>query len=225
MKLSQRGALDSIIRILAYWYANKSMWVEWGSTVSAPFHVGNGVRQGGLLSPALFNIYMDNLSDQLRGCKTGCMIGNTLNHFMYADDLAIYSPSSAEFQQLLIICSDYGIKYDVQYDAKKSTVMICQMKGDKDLIFPVFYLSGQGLYVCNKTKYLRHLMADQMSDDDDMYRQSRILYAQANMLARKFHMCSNHVKISHFRAYCTPLHTALLWVRFKRVSMHRLQAS
>lgn len=120
---------DSMIRILAYWYANQSMQVRWGNGVSAPFSVGNGVRQGGLLSPALFNLYMNDLSEQLRGGKTGCMIGNALiNHFMYADDLAIVSPSSAGFQQLLSICFDYGLKYDVQYNAKKSVVMICRTK-------------------------------------------------------------------------------------------------
>ena len=39
------------------------MQVKWGNSVSASF--GNGVRQGGLLSPALFNLYMDELSKQL----------------------------------------------------------------------------------------------------------------------------------------------------------------
>ena len=39
--------------------------------------VGNGVRQGGLPSPSLFSLYMDNLSRQLSDCRTGCIIGNT----------------------------------------------------------------------------------------------------------------------------------------------------
>ena len=117
-KLNQRGVPASIIRILAYWYANQSMQVRWGSSVSGPFSVGNGVRQGGLLSPALFNLYMNDLSDQLNDCSTGCMIGNTvINHLMYADDLAIFSPSSAGFQQLLNVCTEYGVKNDVQYNS------------------------------------------------------------------------------------------------------------
>ena len=144
---------------------------------------------------------------------------------MYADDLAIVSPSSAVFQQLLNICSEYGVKYDVQYNAKKSVVMICRTKEDRDLNFPAFYLSGQLLCVCNKTKYLGHFITDQMSDDDDMYRQCRILYAQANMLARQFYMCSDHVKIGLFRTYCTPLYSAPLWAKFKKASMHKLQVA
>ena len=80
------------------------MQIRWGDKLSAPFKVGNGVRQGGILSPALFNLYMNDLSVQLNMCRTGCVLGNTLlNHFMYAYDLAILSPSSTGFQQLLNI--------------------------------------------------------------------------------------------------------------------------
>ena len=99
------------------------MQVKWGNSLSSPFSVGNGVWQGGLLSPALFNLYMDNLSKQLGKCKTGWLIGNTLlNHLMYADDLAIMSPSTVGFQQLLDICSEYGVEFDIQYNAKKSCI-------------------------------------------------------------------------------------------------------
>ena len=59
------------------------------------FTVSNGVRQGGILSPLFFNVYMDGLSDIL--CKTECgctMGGRMINHLMYADDVVILSPSS-----------------------------------------------------------------------------------------------------------------------------------
>ena len=61
IKMNDRGVLKYILRILAYWYAHQSMQVRWGTTVSSPFNVSNGVRQGGILSPALFNVYMDEL--------------------------------------------------------------------------------------------------------------------------------------------------------------------
>ena len=182
--------------------------------------------RGGLLSPALFNLYMDDLSRQLGGCRTGCMIGNTvINHFMYADDLAIIFPSSAGFQRLLNICTEYGVKFDVKYNAKKSVVMICRTKEDRKLNFPVFHLSGQDLSVCNSTKYLGHIITDTLEDDTDMYRQRRMLYAQANTLIRKFHYCSDDVKVNLFRAYCTPIYTAPLWVNYKKESLRKLQVA
>lgn len=77
LKLRQRGVPTYITRILSYWYAIQTMQVKWGEVLSTSFGVGNGVRQSGLLSPALFNIYMNDLSVQLRSCRTGCMVGNT----------------------------------------------------------------------------------------------------------------------------------------------------
>ncbi len=225
-KLRQRGIPNSILRILTYWYANQSMQIKWGNCVSDSFRVSNGVRQGSLLSPALFNVYMNELSEELSDCRTGCMLGNTtVNHYMYADDLVVFSPSSAGFQQLLNICSDYGIRYDVQYNTKKSVAMICRTKDHRDLNFPDLYLSGQVLNLCTTVKYLGHFINNETSDDDDMYRQRRKLYAQANMLVRKFYMCSDEVKINLFRAYCTSFYTAPLWFKFKKESLCKLQVA
>ena len=48
--------------ILCYWYQHQEMTARWGHCISNSFHVPNGVRQGGLLSPQLFNVYIDGLS-------------------------------------------------------------------------------------------------------------------------------------------------------------------
>ena len=73
------------------------------------FTVSNGVRQGEILSPLFFTVYMDGLSDIL--CKTECgchMGGRMINHLMYADDLVMLSHSTKGFQRLVNICAAYG---------------------------------------------------------------------------------------------------------------------
>ena len=62
---------------------------------SATFKVTHCVRQGGgVSSHYLFNVYVDELSEELKKCNVGCYLnGHLINHIMYADDLVLISPS------------------------------------------------------------------------------------------------------------------------------------
>ena len=69
------------------------MCVKWGSLTSDLFYVSNGVRQGSILSPHFFNVYVDDLSSQLNKLKVGCVLGESIiNHLLYADDIALILP-------------------------------------------------------------------------------------------------------------------------------------
>ena len=82
-KLIDRKVPGYINRIMIY--ASQTMYARWSGIVSHGFQVTNGVRQGGILSPYLFNVYVDDLSIALSACCTGCCVSNTIiNHFMYA---------------------------------------------------------------------------------------------------------------------------------------------
>ena len=100
-KLCARGVPFYLIRLLVYWYEHQLMCVRWGGVYSSSSTVTNGVRQGGILSPYLFNVYVDDLSVKLNSCHVGCYYsGGCINHLMYADDLVIMSPSVAGLYKL-----------------------------------------------------------------------------------------------------------------------------
>jgi len=61
-----------------------------GYQLLIPFTVTNGVRQGGVLSPYLFAVYLDELSIQVGSARVGCTVGNmVVNHLMFADDMCV----------------------------------------------------------------------------------------------------------------------------------------
>ena len=82
--LGERGVPVYILRILIYWYHNQPTCIRWGDVLPTKYKVTCGVRQGGILSPYLFNVYVDELSEQLKMRNVGCsMNGHLINHIMY----------------------------------------------------------------------------------------------------------------------------------------------
>ena len=61
------------------------------------------MRQGGVLSPQLFAIYMDDLSVCLTQCKVGCHLNETVtNHVVYAGDICLMAPSAIALQKYVL---------------------------------------------------------------------------------------------------------------------------
>ena len=63
-KLVEGKVPHIVIRLLAYWYTGTSQTfvIRWNNVLSDPFTVSNDVRQGNILSPTLFSIFLDSLS-------------------------------------------------------------------------------------------------------------------------------------------------------------------
>ena len=113
-----------LLCILVYWYENQTMCVRWGKLVSDPFTFSNGDRQGGILSPRFFSVYMDDLSTRLNKLNIGCTIGDMLiNHLLFADDIALVSPYTLGLSKLLVECQKYGVECDIIFNSKKSAIM------------------------------------------------------------------------------------------------------
>ena len=152
-KLIDRGMPDVFVRLLVYWYRTQNTCVRWGTACSEMFTVSNGVRQGGILSPLFFNVYMDGLSEIL--CRTEC--GRMINHLMYADDLVILSPSAKGLQRLVDMCAAYGDIHDITFNHAKTVCMYLPSKGSCTLNSPHISLNLQKLSFVPKFKYLGSL--------------------------------------------------------------------
>ena len=225
-KLKAKGTPGVIIRILQDWYSNQSMRVRWGGSISGTFHSANGVKQGGILSPHLFNFYMDELSEKLNKLHVGCWIGDQkVNHLSYADDLIVVSPSQSGLQKLLDECSVYSEGNYIEFNTKKSNVMLIKSENFNDLELKDCLLNGAVLGGKKSIKYLGHILTNDASDDDDIMRHLKYLYAIGNTLIRKFFFCSRFIKLKLFRTYCMNIYTGHLWVNYKPVTMKKLNTA
>ena len=79
-----------------------------------------GIRQGSILSPYLFNVYVDKLNFLLSKAGVGCHIaGKTANKFSYADDLAFVVPTAYARNQLFALCEIFSKVNYIEHSTSK----------------------------------------------------------------------------------------------------------
>ena len=223
-KLESRGVPTYILRLLSSELIGQCTCVRWGSTHSDFFHIGNGVKQGGILSPLLFNIYMDDLSLQLHRQSIGCSVGGTVvNHMLYADDIVLFAPSAKGLQKLLDISHTYGCNYDIEYNPSKSSIMYIDSRKAGNA--RSMTIGGKILNVVTAFSYLGHIICDDLSDEADLKAKSRQMYAKSNTLRNKFHMCSTAVKVKLFTAYFNNVYMCALWVNYRKTAFQQFKVA
>ena len=116
--LKQKNVCPVITRFLLGLYTSQKIRVRWGGAHTQSFSTTNGVKQGGVLSPLLFSLYLEPLLHQLTTAGYGCWVGSTFcGALAYADDIVLLAPSINAVRQQLKICSDYATAYKVLFNA------------------------------------------------------------------------------------------------------------
>ena len=107
--LLNRSIHIPIVRMPMYWYTKQELCIRSGAKMSPYKTISNGVRQGGILSPSLFAVYMDDLYSLLSTSRTGGHIDDVcINHVFYADDLCVMAPCAIALQELIVVCYQYS---------------------------------------------------------------------------------------------------------------------
>jgi len=89
--LLDKNMCPLIVKFVFRSYLQQNVRVKWNNTFSHSFQVSNGVKQGGVLSPILFGVYIDVLLLELSRAGNGCRIGiNFCGAFGYADDILFF---------------------------------------------------------------------------------------------------------------------------------------
>ena len=79
-----------VLRMLCNMYVSHGTRVQWNGVCSAVFEVLNGVKQGGIISPILFCVYIDDLLLLSARSEVGCFIGKWfVSALAYADNIVL----------------------------------------------------------------------------------------------------------------------------------------
>jgi len=145
------------VRILIYWWKQQYFSVKWENALSFKYKTEKGVRQGGILSPYLFNVYMDELGKKLWELKIGCRIGKVMsNNFWNADDICLLAPSIRAVQKMINICFDYAKEPNITFNPSKT---VCQIFKSKNCTTSVgnVYMDSNKLNWVTQFNYLGYI--------------------------------------------------------------------
>ena len=152
LKMIKRGVPKILIDLIIYWYGNLLCRVRWDQSYSCWFKIEAGVRQGGILSPCFYCLYVDDLVKKLETLNIGCFVMEVFMALLiYADDMAILVPSIKGLSRLLEKCSEFCEDWDICLNAKKSKLMYFGKPCD-DLFVPI--LNGKPLQWVESWDYL-----------------------------------------------------------------------
>ena len=222
-KLLKRKVPVIYVRLLVNWYVNHNYCVQWSNHKSEFFKPINGVKQGGVLSPKLFIVYMDDLSKQLTKSSIGCSTPyNILNHIFYADDLTLLCLSAKGMQKLISICSSYAKSHNITFNASKTVCTVFEPKCNASHIHPTLFLNNTEINYSSFHKYLGVLICSK-NDSRDMCRQIRSYISRVNMLCQMFSKCSTEVKIQLYNSYCTSMYAVHLWTSYYKKDFHKFR--
>ena len=115
--LLKKGFPVYLVDLISNRYLKLSVTVRWNGFNSDFLRIHNGVRQGGVLSPTLFNLYVDCIIKTLSNDGSGCHYMNSyVGCIMYADDLRLISASISNLQCMLNLCGSEGNKLGINFN-------------------------------------------------------------------------------------------------------------
>ena len=157
-----------VTRFILSWYQSQQDWIRWKAALSEPFSVTREVRQGGVLSPILFSLYIDDLLMELAESGVGChWDGLFVGALAYADDLTLLAPSPSVLRTLLHICECFGVANYLKFNPDKTRCIRFSRLHNNSSCHFVFCGT---LKCCRSVTYLGHTLTANLSDGDDIFR-------------------------------------------------------
>ena len=111
--------------ILESLYVPSTSAVLYEGEVGQSFRISVGVRQGCLLSPVLFNLYLKNITQEAVCNFSGTISinGRDINNLRFADDIELIAGTEEELQELTTTLERRARAYGMEISAEKSKIV------------------------------------------------------------------------------------------------------
>lgn len=159
-KLSNIGMSSKMLNILKKLYENTRSSIWNGKEMSDFFSVMLGVKQGCVLSPLLFSLFINDINVVLPG---GFNLGNvSIKLLMYADDLVLFAEDRLTLQKMINKLAEYCKTWGLVVNLLKSKVLIFR-NGSRISTLDKWTFDGNVIEVVNEYNYLGVIFTHNMS--------------------------------------------------------------
>ena len=205
LKLMERRVPKIFLDIIISWYDGMWCRVKWDDQWSDWFQITAGVRQGGVLSPDFYCLYVNELINILKSSGAGCYILDVFAAaLIYADDMAVLAPSLKGLQRLLKHCEEYCNEWDILLNGKKSKNM-CFGKGTTPLYKPK--IAGSSIEWVDQWDYLGVTLQSGNNFSCSVDKTIRKFYRVANAILRVEGRSDDVVMLQLLETHCVSVLT------------------
>ena len=199
-KLFDRGLPLSVLRFWSSWYETQKMSVRW----SHSFSLSNGVRQGSVLSPILFSVYLDELLEMLGNSGVGCHWGGSfIGALCYADDIVLLAQCASALRHMLNICDSFATSHGLVFNAQ----LICFRRCHTLSNIPTISFNDITLPFLKEVTHLGHIL----TYNSDIIRAVKDMNRKANSVLCRFSALDPFIKCFLIKTYCLSLYGCSLW--------------
>ena len=93
-KMQKVGITGKFLSVISSMYSSDKSCLKIGNKITESFQCHNGVKQGDILSPTLFNLYLHDLLEQFETVNDPvCLDGRAIDCRLYADDFNYCFPN------------------------------------------------------------------------------------------------------------------------------------
>ncbi len=175
-KLTCIGVSDNMLSSLKSLYRNVQCTVRVNGNKSDWFEVGAGLKQGCILSPLLFNLFINDLVYGLNRLKCGLICGNTpLSVLLYADDIVLLSDKEEHLQILLNYLSEWCTEWGLSINFNKSKVIHFRTPSTSRTVYE-FQSGNSTVDIVNQYKYLGLILTEHL----DYQRMAKVVAQSAS---------------------------------------------
>ena len=161
-RLGSTGLCGKLFRAIKSLYSSVSSCIRLNNLHTDWFEVNSGLRQGCILSPLLFNLYINDLAIHLKSFGIGIECDDDIVCLlMYADDIVILAETERDLQILLNALDGWCCTNDMVVNGSKSNVIHFRNPSVCRTNF-TFQCGDNALRVVDRYTYLGLLLTEQL---------------------------------------------------------------